>query len=322
MAKRKFFAAMNDWLSDEEGALERTMEAAQEQEAAPDIEKLTPAEIRWAKEELEEERRIEASLRDWTEKKGKPAAQALYNVLCVGICLTLIALLLYTVTVLPQFGAPDHPINNEVSARYIEKGLQETGAVNIVTGMILDYRAFDTLGESHVLFTGICAVMILLLTARKDSKKQLRHQDEEALYDVTCDPIVRIMAFFLMPCLLLFGIYVLLNGHLSPGGGFSGGAILGAAFILYSMAFGFEKTERFLNEKTIKVISCCSLGFYVVAKSYSFFTGANHLPSIISPGTPGAILSAGIIMPLNVAVGMVVACTMYSIFSFFKRGTV
>jgi len=77
-----------------------------------------------------------------------------------------------------------------------------------------------------------------------------------------------------------------------------------------------------MNERSIKVISCCSLGFYVVAKSYSFITGANHLPSIISQGTPGDILSAGLILPLNVAVGMVVACTMYSIFSFFKRGTV
>ena len=121
---------------------------------------------------------------------------------------------------------------------------------------------------------------------------------------------------------LLFGVYVLLNGHLSPGGGFSGGAILGAALILYAMAFGFEDIGRFMNEKSIKVITCCSLGFYVVAKSYSFITGANHLHSIISTGTPGAIVSAGLIMPLNVAVGFVVACTMYSIFSLLKRGSI
>ena len=256
------------------------------------------------------------------DKAERRAFGWVYAVLSVLLVLFLSSVLLLTVSNLPRYGASDAPVNNEVSERYIESGLEETGATNLVAGMILDYRAFDTLGESHVLFTGICAVMILLLTGKEDKKKQLRYQAEEALYDVTGDPIVRIMAFFLMPCLLVFGIYVLLNGHLSPGGGFSGGAILGAAFILYSMAFGFEKTERFLNEKTIKVISCCSLGFYVVAKSYSFFTGANHLHSIISPGTPGAILSAGLIMPLNVAVGMVVACTMYSIFSFFKRGTV
>ena len=256
------------------------------------------------------------------DRAERKAFTRIYLALSVVLVIFLSAVLLLTVSNLPRYGNSDAPVNNEVSERYIESGMEETGATNLVAGMILDYRAFDTLGESHVLFTGICAVMILLATGREDKKRHLRYLAEESLYDVTGDPIVRVVAFFLMPCLLLFGVYVLFNGHLSPGGGFSGGAILGAAFILYSMAYGFEKTERFLNEKTIKVISCCSLGFYVVAKSYSFVTGANHLHSIISPGTPGDILSAGLILPLNVAVGMVVACTMYSIFSFFKRGTV
>lgn len=58
-----------------------------------------------------------------------------------------------TVVALPPFGEADNPYNNEVSQRYIEKGIEETGAINFVAGMILDYRAFDTLGESFVLFT-------------------------------------------------------------------------------------------------------------------------------------------------------------------------
>jgi len=256
------------------------------------------------------------------DKAERRVFSRLYVALSVVLVIFLSAVLLLTVSNLPRYGADDAPVNNEVSQRYIESGIEETGATNLVAGMILDYRAFDTLGESHVLFTGICAVMILLATSREDKRKVMLYLAEESLYDVTVDPILRTLAFFLMPCLLLFGVYVLLNGHLSPGGGFSGGAILGAALILYSMAYGFEKIELFMNERSIKVISCCSLGFYVVAKSYSFITGANHLPSIISQGTPGDILSAGLILPLNVAVGMVVACTMYSIFSFFKRGTV
>ena len=64
----------------------------------------------------------------------------------------------------------------------------------------------------------------------------------------------------------------------------------------------------------------CALGFYACSKTYSFFTGANHLHSIISPGVPGRILSAGLILPLNVAVGFVVCCTMYSFYMYFHRG--
>ena len=68
---------------------------------------------------------------------------------------------------------------------------------------------------------------------------------------------------------------MILNGHLSPGGGFSGGAIIGAGLILYLTAFGFEKAEKMFTEKPIKAVCFVALTFYCLAKSYSFFTGAN-----------------------------------------------
>ena len=113
---------------------------------------------------------------------------------------------------------------------------------------------------------------------------------------------------------------MVLNGHLSPGGGFSGGAIIGAGLILYANAFGFEKLNRFFTEKTYKGISFVALAFYCLAKSYSFFTGANHLESGIPLGQAGAILSSGLILPLNICVGLVVACTMYAFYTLFRKG--
>ena len=329
MAKSKknpWLTRMSDWLSDEQGALERDMQAAQEQTAAPDIEKLSPAEIRWAQEELEEEKRIEAAMNSWTEQKALPFARAMYNLLCVGVCLTMIALLLYTVTTLPAFGDPNHPINNEVSARYIENGLQETGAVNIVTGMILDYRAFDTLGESSVLFT---AAMVVLFLLRKDKDSaqysQLAQSMEEnphsdTFYEPKSDAILQKTAFILVPVVLLLGVYVVLNGHLSPGGGFSGGAIMGAGLILYVTAFGFDQMRRFFTYKTYQRIVLAALLTYAMSKCYSFFTGANHIESVIPLGTPGAILSSGLILVLNICVGFIVACTMYCFYAVFRKG--
>ncbi|MEG1743716.1 MAG: MnhB domain-containing protein, partial [Clostridia bacterium] len=112
----------------------------------------------------------------------------------------------------------------------------------------------------------------------------------------------------------------MLEGHLGPGGGFSGGAVIGAGMILYSLAFGFDSTRRFFGEKTFKAITCSALCFYSLSKSYSFFTGANHIESIIPNGTVGNIISSGLILPLNVAVGFVVACTMYGFYSIFRNG--
>ena len=134
------------------------------------------------------------------------------------------------------------------------------------------------------------------------------------------DIILQKCACVLVPFIMIFGIYIILNGHLSPGGGFSGGAVLGSGLILYLNAFGFEKTERFFTEKVYRRITLCALTFYCVAKSYSFFTGANHLESGIPLGTPGAILSSGLILPLNICVGLVVACTMYAFYTLFRKG--
>ncbi|MCM1038309.1 MAG: hypothetical protein NC434_03230 [Ruminococcus sp.] len=246
--------------------------------------------------------------------------EKLYKIFSACFCVFLVVMLLIAVSYLPSYGHAENPVNNEVSERYIENGLQETGAVNIVTGMILDYRAFDTLGESHVLFIATCTVLILL---RKDKKKDENGVDIEAsdrIYEPKNDVILQTAARMLVPPIIIFGIYVILGGHLGPGGGFSGGAIIGAGLILYLNAFGFQKTERFFTGKTYKVLSVCALGCYCLAKSYSFYTGANHIESVIPLGTPGAILSSGLILILNICVGIVVAGTMYTFYVMFRKG--
>lgn len=281
------------------------------------------------KRHLEEEHEREAlalleKYKNWPKEHGVKIFSRLYAVMAVVLCLIIIVTLLATVSYLPEFGNPDNPNNNEVVERYNAKGLEETGATNAVAGMILDYRAFDTLGESHVLFIAAVCVMILLrLDYGKNGKptdvKRLEEENDR-LYEPKNDKILQMAAKLLVPIIIMYGIYVVLNGHLSPGGGFSGGAIIGAGLILYVNAFGFKKASRIMNRKNYAVISVVPLLFYALAKGYSFYTGANHLESGIPKGTPGDILSAGLILPLNICVGIVVACTMYNFYTLFRKG--
>lgn len=249
-------------------------------------------------------------------EQGVHRSLRLYNVLAGLLCVVLSALMLLTAADLPPYGSDTAPTVNEVAQRYVEQGTQETGAVNTVAGMILDYRAFDTLGESFVLFTAMCAVTMLM---NAPGRRRVRKLDYEVL-DYYQDPIIRTVCKFVIPIILVFGVYILLNGHLSPGGGFSGGAIMASALIIYGLVWGGERASKAIPAKVLKIIVLCALGFYACSKTYSFFTGANHLHSIISPGVPGRILSAGLILPLNVAVGFVVCCTMYSFYMYFQRG--
>lgn len=293
-------------------------------------------------------------------KKEKKVLYRVFRITAGLLIVMLAAALIFCMFDLPGLFSPDHPGENVVAERYIESGIEETGAVNFVAGMILDYRAFDTFGESNVLFAATICVMVLLLVQdqgrsrasnRKRSKKDSSVTadltegertetiketlpESKAYYEdladereieprlIKNDVILKTVAKFAVPFILMFGIYVILNGHLSPGGGFSGGAIVGSGFILASVAFGFDRMERFLNKKSAGIITFVSLLVYCLAKSYSFFTGANHLESGIPLGTPGAILSSGLILILNICVGLVVACTMYSFFSLMRRGKI
>lgn len=251
--------------------------------------------------------------------------QIAYRTLAILMVVLLFVFMLLTVIGLPNIGINNGPESNEVVTRYIESGLEETGAVNIVSGMILDYRAFDTFGESCVLFVAtICVTLMLRIDRLEDEcdKEGPTDDSEHLIFEPKADNILKKGAMIVVPIILVYGIYVILNGHLSPGGGFSGGSVLGAGFILFSNAFGFEQTEKFLNAKSVKWITFCSLLVYCLAKSYSFFTGANGLESGIPLGTPGAILSSGLILILNICVGFVVACTMYSFYSLVRRGKI
>lgn len=252
------------------------------------------------------------------ERKG------IYRVLCVAVTVIFIAVMLRVVIDLPMFGDPGSPTNNEVAARYLEQGIEETGAINFVAGMILDYRAFDTFGESNVLFMAVIGVLMLL---QKDKKNISEAEEQENREDDVFDGqdsklILKKGAKCLAPMVILYGIYVVLNGHLSPGGGFSGGSIIGAGLILYSAANGHKEMKKFFTIKTLTYISVACLLTYCGCKSYSFFTGANHVGWEVPKGVPGNILSSGFILPLNICVGLVVACTMYGFYALFTKGDV
>lgn len=85
----------------------------------------------------------------------------------------LLVVLLASISELPPMGEMDNPSYNEIANYYIDNSAEDTGSTNIIAAIITDYRAFDTLGETTVLFTGIAAVVSLIgVTHHKDKKKE------------------------------------------------------------------------------------------------------------------------------------------------------
>ncbi|MBR1457408.1 MAG: hypothetical protein IJ594_09675 [Oscillospiraceae bacterium] len=246
----------------------------------------------------------------------------LLRVITIASCAVFLLIMLATVAYLPRFGDADNAPENETSRRYIEQGMQEVGATNLVTNIILVYRGFDTYGESCVLFLGATAVIMLLAVDAKNTTEEDRRvlARSDALDRENRNQILGHITTILMPVILLYGLYILCNGHLSPGGGFAGGSILGGALILCENGYGVGKVHSFFGHRIYHVVKVGALILYAVLICYTIYVGANGLPNVIPLGKPGSILSAGIILPINVAVGLEVACTMYAFYTYFGRG--
>jgi len=226
----------------------------------------------------------------------------LYTVCAVVICALLLWALVQIAVSLPDFGADTNPTVNEVVERYVGSAEHETGAENVIAGMILNYRGFDTFVESCVLFLAVCSVMQLMWNTT--GKKEETDEPEP-------DMILSCVGRLVIPCVLCFGICTLFNGHVSPGGGFSGGSILGAALILFAVAYGSEATGRFFTKRVYNLVRISGLMIYAGLFGLYIFLGANGIESD---------LAHYIVLVIDLAVGLVVMSTMYGFYAYYTKG--
>ena len=92
------------------------------------------------------------------------------NLLLLVLALLVAYAVIMAVAELPPYGQPDNPVHNQVAKRYIDEALEETGVLNMVTAIVLDYRAYDTMFETIVLFTATLAVVITLKTGKGEGR--------------------------------------------------------------------------------------------------------------------------------------------------------
>lgn len=137
------------------------------------------------------------------------------------------------------------------------------------------------------------------------------------------DKILKVVGGNLLPFIQIFGMYVIFHGHLSPGGGFAGGTIIGVSFILYRIVFGKEFAQNKLKFSVLLRFVTIGIFIYGVMKGYIFISGGNgfHWPQP-TLGNPGNIMSGGFLLPLNIIVGTVVSVTMYFFYCLFEEGEI
>jgi multicomponent Na+:H+ antiporter subunit B len=131
------------------------------------------------------------------------------------------------------------------------------------------------------------------------------------------DVIVKTLARLLMPFIIVYALYVVMHGHHSPGGGFQGGVILAAGFVLLVVSYGLGETRKRMSEKVAGVISSIGVFIYAGIGVLCLILGGNYLDygklSKLFRVTPAEARSLGI-LGVEIGVALAVMAVMFTIF--------
>jgi multicomponent K+:H+ antiporter subunit A len=137
-------------------------------------------------------------------------------------------------------------LRDTVSAYHWANSYSGGGGTNVVNVTLVDFRAFDTLGEIIVLgIAGLAIYALLEPAARGVAGRRLREWRQDMPHSPERHPMMFVMATrLLLPLALLVGIYIFLRGHNQPGGGFIAALIIAIAILLQYLASGFDWTDE------------------------------------------------------------------------------
>lgn len=215
----------------------------------------------------------------------------------IVVCLTG-GLLLYGTGELPGWGDPHSPASLHLSDHYIEHAVAETDVPNLVTAVLADYRGFDTMFETAVVFCAGLACFLLLRDFRPKKEHYYRHVptgvvlhvkngDKEIAVGqefeymdkdwVPSDIIIKTVCRILIPFIQIYALYVVAHGDFSPGGGFQGGVIFGSSLILIAIAYNLKTLVNRISEKFLGVFSALGVLIYVGIGTLAMVMGGNFL---------------------------------------------
>jgi multicomponent Na+:H+ antiporter subunit B len=216
-------------------------------------------------------------------------------------------------------GLPDFGHYTGVYGLQLQKvGVEQRKATNLVSSTTFDYRGFDTMGEEFILFASATALFVLLRAHRGERNFLEGEEDapENRRPGDTSDAL-RVLALPAVAVIVLLGLYIVAHGHLTPGGGFAGGAILAAPPILVYLAGRAVAAKRVSPEPLLEAAEAAGAAAYVAIGIGGLIAGVAFLYNFVPLGKPGDLLSAGTIPLLNVGVGLEVAGAVTLTFSEF-----
>ncbi|HOA18098.1 MAG TPA: Na(+)/H(+) antiporter subunit B [Fervidobacterium sp.] len=180
----------------------------------------------------------------------------------------------------------------------------EDGSANVVTSIVVNYRSFDTLGEVSVLFCA--AIGVGILASMLKSKRRIEFEEHK---------ILRTSTGIALPLILLFGAYIFIHGHLSPGGGFPGGTTIALGVLLLMLS-----NNEFKVTDVAKHVEQSAGAGYVVVGLMGMAIGGVFLMNFLPTGVVGNLFSAGVVPIVYTFIGFKVGAELSNVISDLREG--
>ena len=190
---------------------------------------------------------------------------------------------------------------NQTANYYAANTAKDIGSANIVTAIVVTYRGLDTLGEVTVLFLASTIVGLVLALGKKQA------QLPRVLVPV--GELLTTGTRFLAPLITLLGVYVFVNGHLTPGGGFQGGAIIASGALLLLLA---DPLKHFSHGLIATLESLAGVAYVGIGILGLVLAGGFLDNRFLPIGTLGALFSAGAIPLIYSLIGLKVGAELSS----------
>jgi multicomponent Na+:H+ antiporter subunit B len=187
----------------------------------------------------------------------------------------------------------------------------ERHVTDVVTAVNFDYRGFDTLGEEFILFMSVTGGVVLLRRQREEEESHEKDQESGDKKQSRPSPApsdaTKVLTLGLVGPLVVFGLYIVAHGQLTPGGGFQGGVILATAPLLVYLAGSFEKFKQITSHTLVDAAEAAGAGGYLAIGFAGLIVAGTYLTNVVPLGKTGAINSGGTIALIDLATGVEVA---------------
>ena len=196
-------------------------------------------------------------------------------------------------------------VSDSLGVQILSLNADETATANAVTSVVTYFRGFDTLGEVTILFLSIFGIG-LGLDGYKEKLNIFAFENQ----------LIKIAVDILFPLIILFGFYIIIHGHLSPGGGFQGGVVIASGFLLMFLA----KNDDFsLNHKIISIAEALSGAGFILLGLLGLLLADSFLGNFLPLGSIGSLFSGGVIPLIYIFVGIKVAAEITALIEYFIR---